>query len=180
MSAIQKSVWPAGTFSFSLLIIFLACIILGEDGESVSQKITRRTIVMNYNRTYNFSAGPATMPEPVLEAIRDEMMDVYIIRILGNIQVAAIRDVAEIAVLAGRHHMDIAVLLRFGDGFLGPRAGLHIAAGSQDPHLHELQDPCRQRFHVQHPQLLGDLLLRQGLQVLKEHRRPGRDGEAEH
>ena len=30
---------------------------------------------MNYNRTYNFSAGPATMPEPVLEEIRDEMMN---------------------------------------------------------------------------------------------------------
>ena len=32
-------------------------------------------------------------------------------------------------------------------------------------HLHELQDPRGQRLHVQHPQLLGDLLLRQGLQV---------------
>jgi len=30
---------------------------------------------MNYNRTFNFSAGPAMMPEPVLEAIRDEMMN---------------------------------------------------------------------------------------------------------
>ena len=30
---------------------------------------------MNYERTYNFSAGPATMPEPVLEEIRDEMMN---------------------------------------------------------------------------------------------------------
>lgn len=28
-----------------------------------------------YDRTYNFSAGPATMPEPVLEEIRDEMMN---------------------------------------------------------------------------------------------------------
>ena len=28
-----------------------------------------------YNRTYNFSAGPATLPEPVLEQIRDEMMN---------------------------------------------------------------------------------------------------------
>ncbi len=28
-----------------------------------------------YNRVYNFSAGPATMPEPVLEEIRDEMMN---------------------------------------------------------------------------------------------------------
>ena len=28
-----------------------------------------------YNRTYYFSAGPATMPEPVLEEIRDEMMN---------------------------------------------------------------------------------------------------------
>ena len=30
---------------------------------------------MKYNRTYNFSAGPATMPEAVLEEIRDEMMN---------------------------------------------------------------------------------------------------------
>jgi len=30
---------------------------------------------MNYDRSYNFSAGPATMPEPVLEEIRDEMMN---------------------------------------------------------------------------------------------------------
>ena len=28
-----------------------------------------------YNRTYNFSAGPATLPEPVLEQVRDEMMN---------------------------------------------------------------------------------------------------------
>ncbi|NLU23485.1 MAG: 3-phosphoserine/phosphohydroxythreonine transaminase [Clostridiales bacterium] len=30
---------------------------------------------MKYDRIYNFSAGPATMPEPVLEEIRDEMMN---------------------------------------------------------------------------------------------------------
>ena len=30
---------------------------------------------MKYGRTYNFSAGPATMPEEVLEEIRDEMMN---------------------------------------------------------------------------------------------------------
>ena len=30
---------------------------------------------MKYGRTYNFSAGPDTMPEPVLEEIRDEMMN---------------------------------------------------------------------------------------------------------
>ena len=29
---------------------------------------------MKYGRTFNFSAGPAMMPEPVLEEIRDEMM----------------------------------------------------------------------------------------------------------
>ena len=28
-----------------------------------------------YDRTYNFSAGPATMPVEVLEEIRDEMMN---------------------------------------------------------------------------------------------------------
>ena len=30
---------------------------------------------MKYDRTYNFSAGPATMPEEVLEEVRDEMMN---------------------------------------------------------------------------------------------------------
>ena len=30
---------------------------------------------MKYDRIYNFSAGPATMPEPVLEEIRDEMLN---------------------------------------------------------------------------------------------------------
>ena len=30
---------------------------------------------MKYNRVYNFSAGPAMMPEPVLEEIRDEMLN---------------------------------------------------------------------------------------------------------
>ena len=29
---------------------------------------------MKYNRTFNFSAGPAMMPEPGLEEIRDELM----------------------------------------------------------------------------------------------------------
>ena len=28
-----------------------------------------------YDRIYNFSAGPATMPEEVLEEVRDEMMN---------------------------------------------------------------------------------------------------------
>ena len=32
-------------------------------------------MMMKYNRTFNFSAGPAMMPEPVLEEIRDEMMN---------------------------------------------------------------------------------------------------------
>ena len=30
---------------------------------------------MNYGRTFNFSAGPAMMPEPVLEEIASEMMN---------------------------------------------------------------------------------------------------------
>ena len=30
---------------------------------------------MKYNRTYNFSAGPAMMPEPVLEEIAAEMLN---------------------------------------------------------------------------------------------------------
>ena len=35
----------------------------------------RRKSKMKYGRTFNFSAGPAMMPEPVLEEIRDEMMN---------------------------------------------------------------------------------------------------------
>ncbi len=34
-----------------------------------------RQIMLHYDRIYNFSAGPAMMPEPVLEEIRDEMMN---------------------------------------------------------------------------------------------------------
>ena len=30
---------------------------------------------MKYGRTFNFSAGPAMMPEPVLEEIRDHKID---------------------------------------------------------------------------------------------------------
>ena len=30
---------------------------------------------MKYDRIFNFSAGPAMMPEPVLEEIRDEMLN---------------------------------------------------------------------------------------------------------
>ena len=30
---------------------------------------------MQYDRTYNFSAGPATMPVPVLEEVRDELLN---------------------------------------------------------------------------------------------------------
>ena len=30
---------------------------------------------MKYDRVYNFSAGPAMMPEAVLEEIRDEMLN---------------------------------------------------------------------------------------------------------
>ena len=30
---------------------------------------------MKYDRIYNFSAGPSTLPEPVLEEIRDEFMN---------------------------------------------------------------------------------------------------------
>ena len=37
--------------------------------------IQEASIIMNYGRTFNFSAGPAMMPEPVLEEIRDEMMN---------------------------------------------------------------------------------------------------------
>ena len=46
-------------------------------------------------------------------------------------------------------------------------------------HLHELQDPRGQRLPVQHPQLLGHLLLRQGVQVPAEERRPGGHEQAQ-
>ena len=46
-------------------------------------------------------------------------------------------------------------------------------------HLPAVQHARRRRLHVQHPELLGDLLLRQGLQVPQEHRRPRRDAQAQ-
>ena len=46
-------------------------------------------------------------------------------------------------------------------------------------HLHELQDPRRQRLHVQHPQLLGHLLLRQGVPLSVGPGRPDGHGAAQ-
>ncbi len=53
--------------------------------------------------------------------------DVHIVRILRNVQITAVGDVAEITVLAGGNHVDFAVLFGFGNGFLGPSASLHVA-----------------------------------------------------
>ena len=70
----------------------------------------------------------------------------------------------------------------------GPRrhGGGHHPGGSAAgrsaqvrPHLSELQDPRRQRLPVQHPQLLGHLLLRQGVQVSAAQRRAGGHGQAQ-
>ena len=55
------------------------------------------------------------------------LADVHIVRVFGNVQIIAVGDVAEVAVLAGGHHVYVTVLFRFGNRFLGPRAGLHIA-----------------------------------------------------
>ena len=38
-------------------------------------RLKERAFNMKYDRIYNFSAGPSTLPEPVLEEIRDEFMN---------------------------------------------------------------------------------------------------------
>ena len=110
---------------------------------------------MKYNRTYNFSAGPAMMPEPVLEEIRDEMMNYRgsgmcvmemshrskvfqqivdeaeadlrdLMGILGNVKIGAVGNVAVVLVLGGSGDDDLAVLLSLGNGLLGPCAGLDV------------------------------------------------------
>ena len=53
--------------------------------------------------------------------------DVHIVRVLRDIQIVTIRDIAEIAVLAGGGHVDFAILFGLGDGLLGPGSGLHVA-----------------------------------------------------
>ena len=55
------------------------------------------------------------------------LADVHIVCVFGNVQIIAVGDVAEVAVFAGGHHVYVTVLFRFGNRFLGPRAGLHIA-----------------------------------------------------
>ena len=58
----------------------------------------------------------------------------------------------------------------------GPAAGRPARVRS---HLPQLQDPRRRRLPVQHPQLLGHLLLRQGLQIPAGERRSGGHGQAQ-
>ena len=90
---------------------------------------------MKYNRTYNFSAGPAMMPEPVLEEIRDEMMNYrgsgmcvmemsHRSKVFQQIR-AAVRDCGKIRRLRVRHSCFF--LARFGRGLLA--AQLDRAAG---------------------------------------------------
>ena len=53
------------------LILPFPCRIL--NGKRYHNK--RRCLMMKYGRTYNFSAGPAMMPEEVLEEIAAEMLN---------------------------------------------------------------------------------------------------------
>ena len=67
------------------------------------------------------------------------------------------------------------------------RHGHRHHPGGSDPggsagirsHLPPLQDPRRRRLPLQHPQLLGHLLLRQGVQVPAGQRRSGGHGQAQ-
>ena len=53
--------------------------------------------------------------------------DVHIVGVFRNVQIAAIRHIAEISVLAGGGHMHAAILSGLSNGLFGPRAGLHVA-----------------------------------------------------
>ena len=58
-----------------------------------------------------------------------------------------------------------------------PRRPDHGRRTPRHPHHAALQDPRRQRLHVQHPARLRHLYLRQGVQVAAEKRRPdGNEG----
>ena len=54
------------------------------------------------------------------------LADVDIVRVLGDVEVGAVGDIAVVLVLAGGGDDDLAVLLRFADRLLGPRAGLDV------------------------------------------------------
>ena len=55
----------------------------------------------------------------------------------------------------------------------------HPRRSDGSAHLPAVQHARGRRLHVQHPELLGDLLLRQGLQVPEEHRRPRGNAQAQ-
>ena len=48
--------------------------------------------------------------------------DVHIVCILGNVQIGAIGDVGKVAILGGGGNDDLAILLGFRNGLLGPFA----------------------------------------------------------
>ena len=54
------------------------------------------------------------------------LADVDVVRVLGDVQVGAVGDIAEVAVLGTGGDDYLAVLLRLGNGLLGPGAGLDI------------------------------------------------------
>jgi len=54
------------------------------------------------------------------------LADVDIVGILGNVQVGAVGNIAEILILGGGGHNDLTVLLSLGNGLLGPGTGLYI------------------------------------------------------
>ena len=53
--------------------------------------------------------------------------DIHIVRVVRDVQVRAVGDIGEVLVGGGGRDPDLAVLLRLGDGLLGPGSGLHVA-----------------------------------------------------
>ena len=53
--------------------------------------------------------------------------DVDIVGVGGDVQVGAVRNVGEVAVRGGGHHLHLPVFPGLGDGLFGPRARLYIA-----------------------------------------------------
>ncbi len=79
--------------------------------------------------------------------------DVDIARILAQPPGIPRRDIGEIAILAGRCDVHIAVLLRFLDRFLRPFAGIDVvgdAAAAQQIHWHDCVLPNRPALQEQH------------------------------
>ena len=87
------------------------------------------------------------------------LADIDVVGILGNVQVGAVGDIAEVAVLGAGGDDDFAVLLGLGDGLLGPGTGLDIDGLAV---LHQVQGNGGKlqrgaALHEQNPIVIGDV-----------------------